>query len=153
MRKVLVILLALAFVLPASAQVKIIKHSQIWDTTPDSLNGGDNTNISNPVSFIVTAPGGKTQLADNVYINLAGVTKTDDDSLTVYMRGSIFGDSTKVNLDTLTIPIGVSTGSIVKLSPTVMPDAGIFYLTGEAASSADTVLYKMEVVVEADEGE
>jgi hypothetical protein len=137
MRKLLIVLLALCFVFPAMAQVKVVTQQQLFSTNICTLTGiagsptanhfrTDDSSFawSNNINMTVTTADGITRLADRAWLELtiddtgAGGTATHHDVLdsqVVYMYG--VGANAALSesiLDTLLFVYGAS-GKITAL--------------------------------------
>lgn len=137
--------------------VKHINHRDLFDTaTKQTINGLDSVSTKFIDTRIETSPG-NYQLADRVMFTVDGITKIDDDSLTIYVYGvSDYGLTGGVRLDTLTVPLSLTAAGLSSFSltipggATVIPQLLMMRFLGEAASAADTSSFYANLTLECD---
>jgi len=131
MRKFMVIVLALVFVISAQAQVKVYDNFQLFATSICSTGGINSTwvggktatgrSISNTITFTVN-----NQKVDRAWLECTLVDTTSgwtSDSMAVYMQGiGPAGDTTAAFLDTLIFEWGsqtpaLNTSAILQITP------------------------------------
>jgi len=130
---------------------KIITHFDLFRSRAfKTINGVDAITTDVFDMRIETSPG-VFQLPDRGYVTIWGGTKTDDDSVTCYVRGYINNSTYIVNADTLTIPIyGASPFSCTLSGGTGFMEATQMFISGEAGLAADTSDFFAEVHLECD---
>lgn len=133
----------------ASAQQETRSHATLFFNADVCSTGGPNSTftqgggdgaraVSKVIEFLVRDRAGTISVADHAMLEVR-CDKGDDDSLIVLLLGDAYGDTSRVYLDTVYVPLTIGATSYVMLSPSFTSESYIFPPSGKfSIANADS---------------
>lgn len=139
---------------------KIVSHFDLWSSNDSKLIiGGVDTYFTTVIDFRVQRSPGVYKLADRAVLEICGdqaEAKCEDDTMMVYVSAARYNNLSDQFIDTLTIPIGISSVGVGELSFLLngggngFVDAASFKFVPEENNSGDSCYVYTTLILQCD---